>query len=82
MDMIVQTTKQGPVTDLLFTISQDDYDLTKKLIDGVRQKLGISNVLYSDRLAQVSIVGAGMMSNPGWQLPCLGSWLRTALTLR
>jgi aspartate kinase len=65
VDMIVQTTKQDPVTDLLFTISQDDYELTKKLIDEVRQKLGISRVLYSDQLAKVSIVGAGMMSNPG-----------------
>ena len=40
VDMIVQTTKQGPVTDLLFTISQDDYDLTKKLIDGGAAETG------------------------------------------
>jgi aspartate kinase len=65
VDMIVQTTKQGPVTDLLFTISQDDYELTKRLMERVGQQLGIERILYSDRLAKVSIVGAGMMSNPG-----------------
>ena len=65
VDMIVQTTKQGPVTDLLFTICQDDYALTKQLIEQLREKLGITKVLYNDRLAKVSIVGAGMMSNPG-----------------
>ena len=65
VDMIVQTTKQGPVTDLLFTISQDDYELTKRLMERVGQQLGIERILYSERLAKVSIVGAGMMSNPG-----------------
>ena len=65
VDMIVQTTKQGPKTDLLFSIGQDDYSLTKKLINGISEKLGITQVLYSERLAKVSIVGAGMMSNPG-----------------
>lgn len=65
VDMIVQTTKQGPVTDLLFTICQDDYALTRQLIEQLSAKLGIKDVLYNDRLAKVSIVGAGMMSNPG-----------------
>lgn len=65
VDMIVQTTKQGPVTDLLFSIGQDDYLATKKLIEELAKELGITQVLYSERLAKVSIVGAGMMSNPG-----------------
>ncbi|NMB24130.1 MAG: aspartate kinase [Firmicutes bacterium] len=65
VDMIVQTTKQGPVTDLLFSIGQDDYPATKRLIEELAKDLGITQVLFSERLAKVSIVGAGMMSNPG-----------------
>ncbi len=65
VDMIVQTTKQGPVTDLLFTICQDDYPLTRKLIEQVTEELNVSQVIYNEKLAKVSIVGAGMMSNPG-----------------
>ena len=81
VDMIVQTTKQGPVTDLLFTICQDDYALTRELIGQLSKELDISDVLYNDRLAKVSIVGAGMMSNPGVAAAMFGTLAENGINI-
>lgn len=65
VDMIVQTTKDGETTDLLFSICKDDLSRTREIMEEVCRDLGAEGVLYDDTLAKVSIVGAGMMSNPG-----------------
>lgn len=65
VDMIVQSTKSEKVTDLLFTISQDDLRQAKETIDKIVPRLGAKGFLWDDKVAKVSIVGAGMVSNPG-----------------
>ncbi|MBO8142413.1 MAG: aspartate kinase [Firmicutes bacterium] len=65
VDMIVQSTKQENTTDLLFTVTRDDLPRTLEIIDGVAKELGASGVLHTTGLGKVSIVGAGMVSNPG-----------------
>jgi len=65
VDMIVQTTKQQNTADLIFTISRDDLALAKEIVEQVAADLGAERVLVDDNVAKVSIVGAGMVSNPG-----------------
>lgn len=65
VDMIVQTTKAQQVTDLVFTVTRDDLRRTREIVEVVARELGASGTIYDENVAKVSIVGAGMMSNPG-----------------
>lgn len=64
VDMIVQTSKEERTTDLTFTVTRSDLQQTVEVIDGYDQ-LKAAKVLIDEKVAKVSIVGAGMMSNPG-----------------
>ena len=67
VDMIVQSIRniEKNVTDMVFTITQDDLAEAKKIVDGVAEKLHAVAVLIEEDVAKVSIVGAGMLGNPG-----------------
>ena len=65
VDMIVQTTKAEQETDLLFTISRDDLPRASEVVRRVARELGAKDVLEDQTVAKVSIVGAGMVMNPG-----------------
>ncbi len=65
VDMIVQTTKQGQTADLLFSVSRDELPRAREIVSAVADELGAERILVDDNVAKVSIVGAGMVSNPG-----------------
>ncbi len=65
VDMIVQTPQDAKTTDLLFSIGLDDLQLTMEIATAVGEHLGAKGIVYNDQVAKVSIVGAGMVSNPG-----------------
>lgn len=65
VDMIVQTTKEQRVTDLLFTVTRDDLPRAREIVSQVARELGATGVQDDASVAKVSIVGAGMMSHPG-----------------
>ena len=67
VDMIVQSIRniEKNVTDMVFTIAQDDLAEAKQIVDGVADKLHAGAVLIEEDVAKVSIVGAGMLGNPG-----------------
>ena len=67
VDMIVQSIRniEKNVTDMVFTIAQDDLAEAKQIVDGVADRLHAVAVLIEEDVAKVSIVGAGMLGNPG-----------------
>jgi aspartate kinase len=65
VDMIVQSTKAEQTTDLLFTVSRDDLPRTAEVVEEVSRDLGAKGVLTDLSVAKISVVGAGMVSNPG-----------------
>lgn len=65
VDMIVQSTKAERTTDLLFTVSRDDLPRTSEVVEALSRELGAKGVLSDLSVAKVSVVGAGMVSNPG-----------------
>ncbi|MGE1063240.1 aspartate kinase [Megasphaera paucivorans] len=67
VDMIVQSVRvanEGE-TDITFTISRSDLIAAKEVLDHLCKELGANNVLIDDKMAKVSIVGAGMAGHPG-----------------
>ena len=67
VDMIIQSyaRKALNTNDIAFTINKEDLPKTKEVILGLKQELGYSNIYVDDKIAKVSIVGAGMINRPG-----------------
>lgn len=65
VDMIIQTARPDGKADLTFTVPRGDYKQTLEIIDEVAKILGAEKVEGDDKIAKVSIVGAGMRTHPG-----------------
>ena len=67
VDMIVQSIRniEKNVTDMVFTVAASDLSQAKKIVDGVADKLNAIAVLIEEDVSKVSIIGAGMLGNPG-----------------
>jgi aspartate kinase len=65
VDMIVQNVSEHGVTDISFTAPRDDLDAAKAVTDSLATTVGATGVTTDASIARVSLVGAGMKSNPG-----------------
>ena len=65
VDVILQSIGRAGMKDISFTVSGEDLDEAVATLEGKSGRLGYKEI-HSDRnIAKLSIVGAGMMSNPG-----------------
>lgn len=67
VDMIVQSIRniEKNITDMVFTIASDDLSKARPIVDKVANDLNAIAVLVEDDVAKISIVGVGMLGNPG-----------------
>src|SRR5437762_9084923 len=68
VDMIVQNISHGtgaPATDLSFTVDKADVLKARKVIDGLKQEIDFGEVIATDKIGKLSIVGVGMKSHSG-----------------
>ena len=65
VDMIVQNTSDHGVTDISFTVPHDDLDTAEEVTTTLASEIGATKVTSDADIARVSLVGAGMKSNPG-----------------
>ena len=65
VDMIIQGATRNGRTDISFTVAEDDADKAVEVMKEAAEEIGISNVSCDKDVAKVSIVGAGMITNPG-----------------
>ncbi len=65
VDMIVQNVSTHGVTDISFTVPRDHVDLALETCREHVDEIGASEVVADSSIAKVSLVGAGMKSNPG-----------------
>ena len=66
VDMIVQNTSDHGVTDISFTVPHDDLaDRARRSPARSPREIGATGVTSDADIARVSLVGAGMKSNPG-----------------
>lgn len=65
VDMIIQGWVRNDRNDIVFTVARDDLEKALLVVDRVVKKIGASGFVYNDHVAKVSIVGAGMVTNPG-----------------
>jgi aspartate kinase len=65
IDMILQSIGREGTKDISFTCSDGDMDDAIKAIEQNKERLQYSSIESRPDVAKVSIVGAGMMTNPG-----------------
>ncbi|SEM41821.1 aspartate kinase [Candidatus Frackibacter sp. WG12] len=65
VDMIIQNVHRGEVNDITFTINAEDLDQAKVILREIQTELTIEDIIFDSEVAKVSIVGAGMVTNPG-----------------
>ena len=63
VDMIIQSyaRKALNTNDIAFTIDKSDLEKTLEILNKVKEKLEYSNIFVDDKIAKISIVGAGMI---------------------
>ena len=65
VDMVIQNiSSDQKTTDITFTIKRDDVFKTKEILKN-NKNIEYKNIIHNDKVAKISIVGAGMVSTPG-----------------
>ena len=65
VDMIVQNVSEGGVTDISFTVPHAQIDEAIAVCEERAAEVGAAAVVTDRAIAKVSVIGAGMKSNPG-----------------
>ena len=65
VDMIIQSAMRNEVNDISFTIAATDLNKVQSVMERIKGDVGFSGYTWDDDIAKVSVVGAGMVSNPG-----------------
>lgn len=65
VDIILQSVGRNGTKDISFTVSEEDLKEALAILEEKKEVLTIKELTYSTDVAKVSIVGAGMLSNPG-----------------
>ena len=65
VDMIIQSSAQGGVNDISFTVNKGDLKKALDIMGKVKQEIGAKGLVYDEGVAKVSIVGVGMKTHSG-----------------
>jgi aspartate kinase len=66
VDTIVQNASVDRLTDVTFTVKEDDLPKAVQHVHPAAQAIGATNVVTDDRVGKVSIVGTGVANTPGY----------------
>ena len=65
VDIILQSIGREGSKDISFTVKKADMEQAQKILEENRDIINFQSIEVTDKIAKVSIVGAGMINNPG-----------------
>ncbi|RFU85971.1 aspartate kinase [Streptomyces triticagri] len=67
IDMVVQNVSAAStgLTDISFTLPKTDGKKATSALEKIKGRVGYDSLRYDDQVAKISLVGAGMKTNPG-----------------
>jgi len=65
IDIILQSIGRDMTNDISFTVKRSDMEKAVEILEENKSIIGYSELKTDDKIAKVSVVGAGMMSAPG-----------------
>lgn len=65
VDIILQSIGRDNTKDISFTVAKSDLQHTLDVLEANKERLGVKEITHKDNIAKLSVVGAGMATNPG-----------------
>lgn len=65
VDIILQSIGRDNTKDISFTVAKSDLQRTLDVLEANKERLGVKEITHKDNIAKLSVVGAGMATNPG-----------------
>ncbi len=65
VDVIVQSFGEHITKDIAFTVKMNDLKKTLEVLEENKKDLGFQDILHSENLSKVSIIGVGIANKPG-----------------
>lgn len=65
VDVIVQSFGEHITKDIAFTVKMNDLKKTLEVLEKNKKELGFQDILHSENLSKVSIIGVGIANKPG-----------------
>ncbi len=65
VDIILQSIGRDDTKDISFTVSSDNVQAAIDVLNDNKDKIGFEDISVNEKVCKVSIVGAGMVNNPG-----------------
>ncbi|MBR5239401.1 MAG: aspartate kinase [Clostridia bacterium] len=65
VDVILQSIGRDNTKDISFTVSRSQMEEAVKILNDNLEDIGAKEVTHDEKISKVSIVGSGMLSNPG-----------------
>ena len=65
VDIILQSIGRDGTKDISFTVSRSHKDAAVAVLEEIKKSLGAHDIVCEDNISKISVVGAGMQSNPG-----------------
>ena len=65
VDIILQSTGHDGLQNISFTIGKDDLNIALDALEANKERLTAKEIIHDDSVAKLSVVGAGMATNPG-----------------
>lgn len=83
VDMIVQSVRSADknIIDMVFTIAKPDLPQAKPIMQAISEEMGFLGVVIEDNVAKVSVVGAGMLGNPGIAANMFGALSKAGINI-
>ncbi|MFD2169067.1 aspartate kinase [Tumebacillus lipolyticus] len=82
VDIIVTSVVQDGVSDISFTIEHGDLSVALPVLESLLPEFGDPLIEREEELAKVSIVGAGMISNPGVAAQMFGALAEAEIEIK
>lgn len=65
VDIIIQSVGREHTKDITFTVAKADFEDTLDLLKQHQESITAQEIVFEEKVAKLSIIGAGMCSNPG-----------------
>ena len=81
VNLIIQSIPQARGADISFTVARSDMAAAVEAARSVAERIGARDILADEGVAMVSIVGAGMITNPGVAAKMFGALARGGINI-
>ena len=81
VDMIIQSSHHNEINDIAFTVASSDFDKATKTTEQVAKEIKAKGVLSEPEVAKVSIVGAGITSDPSMAARMFGALAKEGVNI-